>query len=282
MPVVASLAEPSTPGSVNGILRDERRRIGQKISTVAQDLPPIEHLRAAAEGSVRPGPGASTCGSTGPPDGAAGEVPVPVRSSAANSASRCARLEPRLPYSVAGRSWPGMSGSFERYGQAVHLDHYLEVLQHKPGALGGSTALAHARNTGASSLGCMRGSGRNRGRSTVMQPATRELIDVLLLHRTMPTPAVLAGISAALTVGAVTADVVPKKPRGGPLRKLTSRSSRRRRCRRWCRSHNVVSPDPAAVIAGLPARQPAPPVRRRLRRIADQESRETRGYRIHE
>jgi transposase len=35
-----------------------------------------------------------------------------------------------------------------RYGQSVNLDHYLEVLKTKPGALPGSTALAHARASG--------------------------------------------------------------------------------------------------------------------------------------
>lgn len=37
---------------------------------------------------------------------------------------------------------------------------------------------------------------------------TRELVDVLLLHRTMNSEQVIAGIDAALSVGAVTADVV--------------------------------------------------------------------------
>jgi hypothetical protein len=32
--------------------------------------------------------------------------------------------------------------------QSAKLDNYLEVLQHKPGALNGSTALAHARKAG--------------------------------------------------------------------------------------------------------------------------------------
>ena len=36
-----------------------------------------------------------------------------------------------------------------RGGQSVNLDHYLEVLKGKPGALPGSTALAQARESGA-------------------------------------------------------------------------------------------------------------------------------------
>jgi hypothetical protein len=35
-----------------------------------------------------------------------------------------------------------------RSGQSVQLDHYLEVLKTKPGALPGSTALARARQSG--------------------------------------------------------------------------------------------------------------------------------------
>lgn len=42
---------------------------------------------------------------------------------------------------------------------------------------------------------------------------TRELIEVLLLHRSMRSADVLAGIRAALTVGAVTADVVAVEAR---------------------------------------------------------------------
>jgi hypothetical protein len=34
-------------------------------------------------------------------------------------------------------------------GQSVQLDHYLEVLKSRPGALPGSTALARARESGA-------------------------------------------------------------------------------------------------------------------------------------
>jgi hypothetical protein len=39
------------------------------------------------------------------------------------------------------------------------------------------------------------------------------LIDVLLLHRSMPATAVIAGITAALQVGAVSADVVAVEAR---------------------------------------------------------------------
>lgn len=89
----------------------------------------------------------------------------------------------------------------------MQLDHYLEVLRTKPGALAGSTALSRARDAGTFTnaheafwAAFRRVNGDADG--------TRELIDVLLLHRSMTPDDVQAGISAALEVGAVSADVV--------------------------------------------------------------------------
>jgi hypothetical protein len=42
--------------------------------------------------------------------------------------------------------------SLHKYSQDLVLDHYLEVLSRKPGALAGSTALAAARHRGRSAL----------------------------------------------------------------------------------------------------------------------------------
>jgi hypothetical protein len=87
------------------------------------------------------------------------------------------------------------------------LDHYLEVLMGKPGALPGSTALAQARSSGAftSTHEAFWAAARARHGDA---EGTRALIEVLLLHRRLGRDAVLAGIRAALAVGAVTADVV--------------------------------------------------------------------------
>ena len=151
------------------------------------------------------------------------------------------------------------------HGQSVNLDHYLEVLQHKPGALPGSTALAHARASGAftSAHEAFWAAARKADGDA---GGTKALIDVLLLHRSMTTEDVVAGITAALTVGAVTADVVavearrhqaenqsetPRpavEPVRGPERRVVSLTQRR-------------LADPAAVIAGLPAdKRPLPSV----------------------
>lgn len=144
-----------------------------------------------------------------------------------------------------------------RGGQSVVLDHYLEVLRQKPGALPGATALARARETGVFTeahdafwAAARKTDGEAGG--------TRSLIDVLLLHRSMPAEDVIAGIRAALQIGAVTADVVAVEARRhgstgglgphGHLRELPPG-----------REQRVVSltqrrlADPAAVIAGLPS-----------------------------
>jgi len=87
------------------------------------------------------------------------------------------------------------------------LDHYLEVLRRKPGALPGATALAQARRAGTFTAEheafwsvARRAHGDTAG--------TRELVEVLLLHRRHTHHEVTAGIAAALRAGAVRADVV--------------------------------------------------------------------------
>jgi transposase len=87
------------------------------------------------------------------------------------------------------------------------LDHYLEILLGKPGALPGSTALAQARASGAFTAAHEAFWAAARARHGDAD-GTRALIEVLLLHRRLDRDAVLAGIRAALTAGAVSADAV--------------------------------------------------------------------------
>ena len=82
------------------------------------------------------------------------------------------------------------------------LDHYLEVLAFKPGALPGATALARARSSGAFGPAHER-YWKEARRRLGDRNGTKVLIEVLLLHRTMPSAAVIAGIDAALSVGAL-------------------------------------------------------------------------------
>ena len=156
-----------------------------------------------------------------------------------------------------GRTVIARHERFTRKGsQVLVLDHYLEVLKFKPGALPGATALVQARTSGAFTntheafwAAARKAHGDRDG--------TRELIDVLLLHRHMRTVDVVAGLTAALSVGASNAEVVAVEARkhqhlGGANqnRNIDDRDN--------ASEQRVVSlterrlTDPGAVIAGLP------------------------------
>src|SRR5262245_47230896 len=97
-------------------------------------------------------------------------------------------------------------------GSRVDLDHYLEALVRKPGALPGATALEQARTAGtfttahdARWAAACKAHGDTAG--------TRALIEVLLLHRHANQRDVVAGITAALQAGALTADAVALEAR---------------------------------------------------------------------
>jgi transposase len=94
----------------------------------------------------------------------------------------------------------------------LDLDHYLEGLLRKPGALPGATALEQARAAGKFTpvhdawwSAARKAHGERDG--------TRALIEVLLLHRHMSHDHVVAGLAAALRVGALTADAVALEAR---------------------------------------------------------------------
>ncbi len=122
--------------------------------------------------------------------------------------------------STAARRLPRHERATRRGQQTLVLDHYLEVLARKPGALPGSTALAQARDAGSFTpahdafWGAARKMLGDGG-------GTRALIEVLLLHRHLPAVAVQAGLAAALTVGSCNPDVVA----------VEARNKRRVRCR---------------------------------------------------
>jgi len=99
-----------------------------------------------------------------------------------------------------------------RGSEVLVLDHYLEVLVRKPGALRGATALVQARATGTftSAHEAFWAAARKiQGDSG----GTRALVEVLLLHRHHAHVDVVAGITAALEVGAVSSDVVALETR---------------------------------------------------------------------
>jgi hypothetical protein len=99
-----------------------------------------------------------------------------------------------------------------RGSEILLLDHYLDVLVRKPGALRGATALVQARAAGTFTAAheafwaAARTAHGDGG-------GTRALVEVLLLHRHHAHTDVVAGITAALAVGAVSPDVVAVEAR---------------------------------------------------------------------
>jgi transposase len=102
--------------------------------------------------------------------------------------------------------------SLRKYSEDLVLDHYLEVLSRKPGALPGSTALAAARASGMFTADHQRfwDAARHRLGDS---PGTRALIGVLLLHRILPAESVIAGMAAAATLDSVDPDLVAVEAR---------------------------------------------------------------------
>lgn len=95
----------------------------------------------------------------------------------------------------------------ERGAESLCLDHYLEVLVRKPGALAASVPLAQAR--AARAFGPVHDAYWAEARRQLGDAkGTRALIDALLLARTLPRDAVVAGMSAALALCTVVPEVV--------------------------------------------------------------------------
>ena len=89
---------------------------------------------------------------------------------------------------------------YERHQKVLELDHYLDALLKKPGALSGSTALEQCRAQGrwpASYDRFWRAAGEREGR----QAGTRVMIDVLLLSREYGAARVRQALEAALEMG---------------------------------------------------------------------------------
>ncbi|MFM9455873.1 IS21 family transposase [Streptomyces europaeiscabiei] len=97
-------------------------------------------------------------------------------------------------------------------GERLELDHYLETLLRKPGALPGATALEQARQAGKfTPIHDAWWSAARKARGD--KAGTKALIEVLLLHRRIPHEHLVAGLAASLRVGALTADAVALEAR---------------------------------------------------------------------
>jgi transposase len=199
VPVVGSLAE------LNGLLvgrmaADDARHVGRRAQTVAEAF-------ALEQGVLHPLPdepfdSARLLGAK-----ADAKARVCVLGSWYSVPARLARR--RVQVRLGASQLEVLDGgtvvavhprSLHKGTQDLVLDHYLEILVRKPGALAGSATLAQARAGGVFTAGHQRfwdAARRARGDGA----GTRALIEVLLAHRQLPAEAVLAGIDAALKVG---------------------------------------------------------------------------------
>jgi transposase len=89
-----------------------------------------------------------------------------------------------------------------KYAEVLVLDHYLDVLKYKPGALPGATALAQARAAGAFTPGHQRYWDAAR-RALGDAAGTKSLTEVLLGHRILPAAAMLEAMERAVSSGAL-------------------------------------------------------------------------------
>lgn len=94
-----------------------------------------------------------------------------------------------------------------RYTEVLTLDHYLEVLKVKPGALAGATALAQAKAAGVFTKTHQRywdAARHARGDAA----GTKALVEILLAHRTQPAAALIAAMDAAVASTTLDPEVV--------------------------------------------------------------------------
>ena len=102
---------------------------------------------------------------------------------------------------LGGRVVARHERSAHKGSEVLVLDHFLEVLSRKPGALPGASALAQARSGGGFTAAHERFWQRAR-RRLGDGAGTRALIEVLLLHRHLPAASVHAALDAVEQLGA--------------------------------------------------------------------------------
>lgn len=122
----------------------------------------------------------------------------------------------RLPVRLAARTveiydGPRLVASHERavgrYVEVLCLDHYLEVLARKPGALPGATALAQAKARGVFTASHQRYWDAARSARGDAK-GTRALITVLLAHRSMAPGALITAMDRAVASGCLDPEAV--------------------------------------------------------------------------
>ena len=217
MPAVDSVDE------LNGLLEawddaDDRRRIGNRASSVGNDW-------AFERALLRPLP-------AGPFDTALTLTPrvdryaqVMVRCNQYSVPARFIGHRVRVKLSASAVTVFDKNTVVARHQRAagkgvkvLDLDHYLEILLRKPGALPGATALVQARAAGTFTPAHEAFWAAAR-KALGDSPGTRALVEVLLLHRHLGHADVHAGITAALAVGSVSPDVVAVEARKAAQRR---------------------------------------------------------------
>lgn len=113
---------------------------------------------------------------------------------------------------AAGRVVASHERALHKGEERLTLDHYLEVLDRKPGALAGSVALAQAKASGAFSA-AHQGFWDLARRRLGDRDGTKALCMVLLLHRSLPVVSVIAAIEAAVAIGVADPEVVAVEAR---------------------------------------------------------------------
>jgi transposase len=211
MPVVDSIEE------LNALLEaaddaDDKRRIANRINSIGHDW-------AFEKMLLRPLPGE-------PFDTALTVTPrvdryaqVVVRCNQYSVPARFIGHRLRVKLSASAVTVYDRSSVVARHQRAIgkgakvlDLDHYLEILYRKPGALPGAMALAQAR--AAKKFTAEHDAFWAAARKAHGDAAgARALVEVLLLHRHLDRADVLAGITAALSVGSTSPDVVALEAR---------------------------------------------------------------------
>ena len=133
--------------------------------------------------------------------------------------------------------------ALHKYSYVLELDHYLEVLATKPGALAGATALVAARASGTFTDAHQRF--WDKARLVVGDGAgTKALIEVLLLARSLPPAAIVHAMAHALAGGDFDAEHVA----------ITARNYHQTHTRLPAETVMVLRPDIQDRLNHLPAR----------------------------
>jgi transposase len=206
VPKVASLAELNELISAGDVLDEDRVITGRPVTIAAAFAAELPHL----------GP------LPGEPFDAARLLEARVDTRARVSVRQCYYSVPvryagrRLPVRLSAtrvevldgaRVVAGHERAAGKHVEVLTLDHYLEVLKVKPGALPGATALVQAKAGGAFTITHQRywdAARRERGDAG----GTRALIEVLLAHRTLPPAALIAAMGKAIDVAMLDPQVV--------------------------------------------------------------------------